>query len=219
VVTILDDHDQVRKGENKARFCAGDDGSKLVLSVLALQTATLGIPCIYYGTEQGFDGQGGNDSFIREAMFGDEFGAFRSRHRHFFNENSPIYRELAKILAIRKEKIGLRRGRQYLRQISGNGQDFGFPRRFDGRMRSIVPWSRLFNDRELLLAINTDPDNATSALVIVDNDLHCGDDHFRCIYSTDATQIDQEIVVQKVMDGAAKAVSLTVPPAGFIIYE
>jgi glycosidase len=219
VVTILDDHDQVRKGENKARFCGDDDGSKLVLSVLALQTATLGIPCIYYGTEQGFDGQGGNDRFIREAMFGNEFGAFRSRDRHFFNENGPVYKELAKILAIRKEKIGLRRGRQYLRQISGNGQDFDFPRRFDGRMRSIVPWSRLFNDRELLLAINTDPDNATTAFVIVDKDLHSEGDRLRCIYSTDAAQIDQEIVVQKAMGGSAKAVSLTVPRAGFVIYE
>jgi hypothetical protein len=26
-----------------------------------------------------------------------------------------------------------------------------------GQIRSVVPWSRLFNDQELLLAINTDP--------------------------------------------------------------
>lgn len=219
VVTILDDHDQVRKGENKARFCADNEGDKLVLSVVALQATTLGIPCIYYGTEQSFDGQGGNDRFIREAMFGGEFGAFRSRDRHFFDENGIVYRQLAEILAIRKGKIGLRRGRQYLREISGNGRDFGFPRRVNGRMRSIVPWSRLFNDREMLLAINTDPDNALTTSVIVDNDLHQAGDRLRRVFSTDVAQGDQEVIVQEAMGGSAKAVALTVSAAGFVIYE
>ncbi len=128
VVTLFDDHDQVRKGNHKARFCAGSpDWCKLLINVLALNTTTLGIPCIYYGTEQGFDGEGDSDRYIREAMFGGEFGAFRARQRHFFNENQPVYQELAKILAVRKEKIALRRGRQYLREISGDGQNFGLP--------------------------------------------------------------------------------------------
>ena len=92
VVTLFDDHDQVRKGSNKARFCAGDPAfRKLLLNVLALNATTLGIPCIYYGSEQGFDGGGDNDRYIREAMFGGEFGAFRSRQRHFFNEDGFVY--------------------------------------------------------------------------------------------------------------------------------
>ena len=116
VVTLFDDHDQVRKGGYKARFCAGDPAwARLLLNVLALNATTLGIPCIYYGSEQGFDGEGDSDRYIREAMFGGEFGAFRTRGRHFFNENNPVYQELSKILALRKQKIALRRGRQYLR--------------------------------------------------------------------------------------------------------
>ena len=59
VVTLFDDHDQVRKGGYKARFCAGDPAwPRLLLNVLALNATTLGIPCIYYGSEQGFDGEG-----------------------------------------------------------------------------------------------------------------------------------------------------------------
>lgn len=143
VVTLYDDHDQVRKGQNKARFCAGDERwARLALNVLAVNATTLGIPCIYYGSEQCFDGAGGNDRYIREAMFGGEFGAFRSRHWHCFNEQTPVYRELSKILALRKEKIVLRRGRQYLREISGNGQDFGLPHMIGGRdpgCDSLVP--------------------------------------------------------------------------------
>src|SRR5919197_1326029 len=124
---LFRDHDQVRKGQHKARFCADDLGKKLLLSALALNTTTLGIPCIYYGTEQGFDGAGDNDRYIREAMFGGTFGAFRSCDRHFFDEDTPVYRELANILAIRQDKMTLRRGRQYLREISGDGQHFGLP--------------------------------------------------------------------------------------------
>ena len=52
----------------------------------------MGIPCIYYGAEQLFDGAGGGDGadrYIRETMFGGEFGAFRSKQRHFFREDGP----------------------------------------------------------------------------------------------------------------------------------
>jgi glycosidase len=92
VVTLYDDHDQVRKGNTKARFCAGDSSwRKLALNVMALNAMTLGIPCIYYGSEQYFDGEGGNDRYIRETMFGGEFGAFRSRGRHCFDEDSYLY--------------------------------------------------------------------------------------------------------------------------------
>ena len=31
VITMFDDHDQVRKGENKARFCADPDAAKVIL--------------------------------------------------------------------------------------------------------------------------------------------------------------------------------------------
>ncbi len=70
VVTMLDNHDQTYKGENKARFCADAAKAKGVLSALALNLMTLGIPCIYYGTEQSFDGHGsgdGADKYIRES--------------------------------------------------------------------------------------------------------------------------------------------------------
>jgi hypothetical protein len=51
VVTLYDDHDQVRKGGSKARFCADAVGRRLALNALALSATTLGIPCIYSGSE------------------------------------------------------------------------------------------------------------------------------------------------------------------------
>jgi glycosidase len=118
VVTVLNDHDQVSKGQDKARFCADKAKAKAVLSALAVNVMTLGIPCIYYGTEQSFDGHGtgeGADRYIRESMFGGEFGSFASRGRHFFDENSPVYIELQKILNIRNTDRIYTRGRQYRR--------------------------------------------------------------------------------------------------------
>jgi hypothetical protein len=150
-------------------------------------------------------------------MFGGEFGAFRSRQRHFFNEDIHVYGELAKILTIRANKIALRRGRQYLRQISGDGEHFDFPHMLNGEIRSVVPWSRIFDDAEMLLAINTHPDQPRTAWVVVDNDLHSVGDHFTYIYSTDTARINQLLTVE--VRGGAKAVLLTVPPAGFVIYE
>ena len=217
VVTSFDDHDQVRKGNQKARFCADADASKVALNVLALNALTLGIPCIYYGSDQCFDGRGGSDRYIRESMFGGEFGAFRTRGLHFFNEDNPVYRELAKVLEIRRKNIVLRRGRQYLRPISAadDGVRFSLPEMVGGEIRSVVPWSRIFNGKEMLLAINTDYDQPKTAWVTIDNDLHCAGDGLTCLYSTDAAQIGQSVTVEA---RNGKAVLITVPAAGLVIF-
>ena len=218
VVTLFDDHDQVRKGGYKARFCAGDPAwSRLLLNVLALNVTTLGIPCIYYGTEQGFDGEGDSDRYIREAMFGGEFGAFRTRGKHCFDEDGRVYQELSRILALRKQKIALRRGRQYLREISGDGQNFGLPHLFGERMLSVVPWTRSFDDQHLLLAINTDPDQPRTAWVSLDPDEDPAGTRLTCLYSSSPGQVGQELTVRAIGDRAQ--VSLSVPAAGFVIYE
>ena len=216
VVTMIDDHDQIRKGNNKARFCANDQGDRLILSAIGLNLCTLGIPCIYYGSEQAFDGSGGNDRFIREAMFGGAFGAFRSRGSHCFDEQSPIYAELAKIMKIRETEIALRRGRQYLRPISGGGMSFGLPALMGDRMRSIVPWSRIMSEEEVLVAVNTDPDSATTAWVTIDDGLHASGGTLSCLYSTDSAQIGLKVAAQA---KNGKSVQLTVPKGGFVIYK
>lgn len=216
VVTLFDDHDQVRKGTDKARFCAGEDGSRVVLNAVALNVCSIGIPCIYYGTEQYFNGAGPNDRFLRECMFGGPFGSFQSRGRHFFDETSPAYEEIGKILDVRRTCLPLRRGRQYLREISGDGIHFGLPAMIGGQMRSVVPWSRILADDEVLCAINTDYDQPRTAWVTVDAGLHETGSSFECIYSTDGTEIGTRIGVE---ERNGKAVQLTVPAAGFVIYQ
>lgn len=215
VVTLFDDHDQVRKGADKARFCADAGSNRQLPAAVALNAVTLGIPCLYYSTEQGFDGHGGNDRYIRETMFGGEFGAFRSRQRHFFDENHPLYRAIARLLDFRKKHLALRRGRQYLRQISGDGVNFGLPEMLGGAIRSVVPWSRILNDVELLCAINTNADQSTTAWVTIDNRLHATGSTLTRLFSTNEAIGLAEVTVEA---RNGKAVRLTVPPAGFVVY-
>ena len=223
VVTMINDHDQVCKGEHKARFCATGDGGKLALGALALNAMTLGIPCIYYGTEQRFDGRGdgnGADRYIRETMFGGQFGAFRSKERHFFDESSDLFCELAEILKLREEKLVLRRGRQYLREISGNGVDFGLPAKVGGRLLSVVAWSRILDKKEMLVAVNTDPVAVRTAWVLVDAGLHPAGSRLKCVYSTRNADKGAVLMVQrKGAAGDVAAVELEVPAAGFVVLE
>lgn len=216
VVTSFDDHDQVRKGQHKARFGADELGQHLAVAAVALNATTLGIPCIYYGSEQGFDGHGGNDRYIREAMFGGDFGPFRSRGAHAFDEDHPTYRQIAQILAVRRNIPALRRGRQYLRDISGDGVAFGPPAMIGGQLRSVVAWSRIFADHEVLAAVNTDPYQPRTAWVTIDNSLHAAGDTLTCRYSTDPAHEGQTVAVEPTN---GKAIQLTVSPSGFVVYD
>jgi hypothetical protein len=78
-VSILDDHDHVF-GE-KLRFSSSAASENQVAAGVAIQMLSLGIPCIYYGTEQALGGPekierhwlpdwGGSDRYLREALFG-----------------------------------------------------------------------------------------------------------------------------------------------------
>ena len=218
VVTGFDDHDNVRQDGVRSRFCADPEGPALVLAAFALTVTTLGIPCVYYGDEQCLDGSGGGpdaDRYLREAMFGREFGAFRSRDRHVFDSGRPVYRELSRVLAVRSAERALRQGRQYLRQVSGDGVSFGYPTSFGGsRIRSIVAWSRILADREVLCAINNDPDTTRSAWVTVDAGLHSPGDVLRCLYCS----APEPQAPLPVADRNGRAVLVELPPGGVGIY-
>ncbi|HEX9063028.1 MAG TPA: alpha-amylase family glycosyl hydrolase [Clostridia bacterium] len=223
VVTMADDHDKVPQGNTKSRFSAFVDSSKvqeLAFNVLAVNATTMGIPCIYYGSEAAFDGNGGSDRYIREAMFGGSFGAFRSSGRHFFNEDIFTYKEIAKLLEIRRKNKIILGGRQYLREISGNGLDFGYPQGFGGKLLSIVAWSRVFNDIEVVIAFNTDMYNTQSSWVLIDKALHNSGDKFSCIYSSnDKSKEGEQLTVESKKNNEVNALKITVPACGFLIYE
>lgn len=120
-------------------------------------------------------------------------------------------------MTLRKQKIALRRGRQYLREISGDGLNFGLPAVLGDQMRSVIPWSRSFDDQNLLLAINTDPDQTRSAWVDLDANTYSAGLPIKCLYAADQSLVGQGLIVQA--SGDRQVVNLAVPPAGFVIYE
>jgi len=159
VVTMFDDHDQVSKGSQKRRFCGMIEYRKLVFNALAVNLTTAGIPCIYYGTEQAFDSGGQpspNDQVLRENMFGGRFGGKCSKGVHFFDENAALFKAVSKLCELRHNWIALRRGRQYVHEISGDGVHFGPPAKFGERLHTLVSWSRVVADHEMLIIFNTD---------------------------------------------------------------
>jgi glycosidase len=223
VVTLVDDHDQVRKGPEKWRFCGDGRFRDLAFNVLAVQLTTMGIPCIYYGSEQGFDSGGrpnGSDLVLRENMFGGRFGSFCSQGRHFFNEDDDLYRALAALMALRKQLLPLRRGRQVLHHISGDGVTFGLPHRLGDRMRSLVSWSRLFADQEVLVAVNTDETQPTTAYSTVAPTFRVEGDRFHLLFwyaPKGASPPPSSLTVER--RNGPLAVRMTLPTAGFAIYH
>ncbi|HPJ30428.1 MAG TPA: alpha-amylase family glycosyl hydrolase [Methanothrix sp.] len=164
-VSFVDNHDQIGRSP-RARFLHNDPYQEQAVLAVGYLLTSLGIPCIYYGTEQGFDGGGDGDRYIRECMFGGSWGAFGTIDHHFFDQDHRLYREISLIAGIRAKEPALRYGRQYFREISGNGADFGHP--IDGLC--TLAYSRILDDTEILMALNLDQ-SPRSDFVTVDGNL------------------------------------------------
>jgi alpha-amylase len=157
LVTFVDNHDQIGH-EFKQRFAHGAHDEQVIAAIGYLLCA-LGTPCIYYGTEQGFSGAGHGDEQIREAMFD-----LDDPSRSYLNRECRIYREIAKIARINRERAALRFGRMYFREISGDGVSFGLPQ---GQPCTLA-FSRILARDEVLVAYNTSTDAPRSDCVVVD---------------------------------------------------
>lgn len=233
-VSILDDHDMV--GSQKRRFAAGSSIEakyEQVAHAVGLMLTTLGIPCIYYGTEQAFDGSQDRhdftvesslsfeDRYIRESMFGGTFGAFQTSGCHFFDPTHPTYLRIQAISRIRnrKDQIGktLRRGRQYLREICPKDDQF----RLSGAGELTV-WSRIMWETAVTVAINTNGVENCGAYVDVDDTLFPAGAVMTFLYRSDWSDEalcnppdDQTVTVENV--NGRSAIWLELPPAGMVI--
>ncbi|MBI5043030.1 MAG: alpha-amylase [Nitrospirae bacterium] len=164
-LTFVDNHDQIGRSP-RGRFLHNNPFQKQAVLALGYLLTSLGIPCIYYGTEQGFSGGGDHDKYIRECMFGGNWGAFNTTGHHFFDPENPINKEISQIAEIRQNEPALRYGRQYFREISGNGSDFGYP--LDGLC--TLAYSRILDDTEILIVMNLDS-NPRNDFITVDSNL------------------------------------------------
>jgi alpha-amylase len=173
-----------------------------VSAAIGFLLCSLGTPCIYYGTEQGFAGHGG-DNAIREAMFD-----AADVTRNLLNTNCTIYQEIANIAAIMRSTEPLRFGRMYYREISGDGVNFGLP---FGESYTLA-FSRIVYGREILVAYNV-ADHDRNDHVIVDASLHQPGDTMRFLYGKAG-----DVSIQQTPDGSWY-IHLPLGPHQFVILE
>lgn len=169
-VTFLDNHDQYN------RFHYVDPGDptryddQLALGIACLFSLQ-GVPCLYYGTEQGLHGSGGTLEAVREALWGKGPNAFDPTH--------PFYRAIQRIASVRNREPALRYGRQYFRPLSGDGVHFGV----SGYQGGVLAYSRILNDQEVLVVANTNASARWSGEVIVDLALSSTNATFQILFS------------------------------------
>jgi len=236
VVLVLDDHDMSSRAK-KERFCAHGTTPNVYLQMahaVGVQLTIPGIPAVYYGSEQAFDGSEdyhdygaepqrfAEDRYVREGMFGGAFGAFGTEGCHFFNPNHPTYLRIAAIARLRnsQDRIGraLRRGLFYPRETSFLERPFGIQGRGE-----IAAWSMVHFDTEVLVVLNTHSLEGRGALITVDEGIHPDGSTMRYYYKSDWSDAelreppgDREVEITYLGDGRA-TVRIDLPPAGMAI--
>ena len=124
MVNFVDNHDI-------PRFLYDNPSIDALHNALLYVMTIKGIPCIYYGTEQQFDG--GNDPFNREPLW--ESG---------FDTENETFQYLKQLIEVRQEHAPLRRGDMQIRWSTvrtGDEEDaglFAFERTYDGETALVI---------------------------------------------------------------------------------
>ena len=126
LVTFIDNHDMPRFLSIVA------DARKLPLALVLLMTLR-GVPCLFYGTEQGLhdDTNGGEDPYNRPMM-------------ERWDQGGELYRLLAQLAALRRRNRALTMGSHQQRYVSND----------------LYAYSRHYRDSAVLMAVNQGPATA-----------------------------------------------------------
>jgi len=197
--TFLGNHDMGRVGH-----LVRDDADGLARSELAhsLMFLSRGQPVVYYGDEQGFEGDGslgGTDKDARQDMFATQVTEYANQQlltgetagsQDRFDAAAPIYQHIAGLAALRAATPALVDGAQIERPVSGAASAYAFSR--------VLPTDKI----EHLVALN----NATSPASITVTSLTPGAT-FTPLYGGGAA----------VTADSAGVVSLTVPALSALV--
>jgi alpha-amylase len=157
LVTFLDNHDQIGEAF-KHRFGYNAEPQQIIAGIAFLLYA-LGTPCIYYGTEQGFDGHGKGDRYIRECFFNPN-----DKTTNLLNEHSQIYSTISWLASFRNNSNVLKFGRMFIREISDDGIHFHLPE----CSKCTLAFSRVLSDYEIVYIFNSSVSMAKEEYVLVD---------------------------------------------------
>jgi glycosidase len=197
-VSILDDHDHVFG--DKLRFSCDAASDHQVAAGVILQLFTLGIPCIYYGTEQALAGPeaseriwlpdwGSSDRYLREAMFGPSHPRKHGRDGlapipdgsetslpgfgPFGTAGHHCFDEANPVYLRIAAACEARKKYPLLRYGRQYPRPIAEAEDFrDALAGEIVTWSRILDDEEALCVVNGNSREERGARVLVDADLN-----------------------------------------------
>jgi len=171
-VTFLDNHDQTQRFYYSPAADPHGFDDQLTLGLVCL-FGLQGIPCLYYGTEQGLHGSGNAPEAVREALWGKSAP---------FDQSSGFYSAIKAIASVRNTQPALRYGRQYFRPLSGDGITFSISQTSPG----ILAYSRLLSNIEVVVVANTTGQSGTLA-ILVDGIINAPGDPYQVLYSNKPT--------------------------------
>ena len=150
--TFLGNHDQGRFAFYVRRAFPGANDDEVFRRVAlghVLMFAARGVPTVYYGDEQGFAGDGG-DQDAREDMFPSRTAVYNDNKlvgtrattaQSNFDRGHPLYRLIRRLSDMRKKSDVLRRGATIIRTT--------------GDEPGLLAFSRILDGREVVVALNT----------------------------------------------------------------
>ncbi len=134
LVNFIDNHDV-------PRFQHGQTDDRRLRLALAFILAAEGVPCIYYGTEQGFSG--GGDPANRERLWDARY-----------DTTNPLFRWIRTLIDLRKAHVALRRGETAVRwstSRTGAEEDAG-----------IFAFERIAPEEIVLFVMNANPSHESA---------------------------------------------------------
>ena len=202
--TFLGNHDMGRIGS----FVVADnpgagDAEWVARDRLAheLMYFSRGNPVIYYGDEQGFTGDGG-DQLARQTMFAsrvpeylddDLLGTSSTHAVDNFNPGHPLYRKIAELAALTRSHPALRNGAQQDRYSEAGQGIYAFSR-MDRR-----------DQREYVVALNNAETAKTASIPT-----YVRNRHFKRIYGGGATALHSD---------GSRRLTVTVPALSAVVYK
>ena len=171
LVNFLDNHDVGRYLYDRHDL-KGVDSLKNALSFLILQR---GIPCIYYGTEQGF--MGGNDPGNREDLWDTSASIFSLYPELNFSNikpydtTNPLFKHIKKLISIRKANPVLSRG---------DVSNVKFGKDSNSTPESIYAFTRTYKGQTAQIVINTHETQTVSVNYAVSGSEILNDDASIC---------------------------------------
>ena len=210
-VSIVDDHDHV-SGE-KIRFSSEAASDHQIAAATALQMFTLGIPCVYYGSEQALAGPEdsqrqflpgwkGSDYYLREAMFGPEHPRLSGRSgisappggldpaRPGFGAFGTAGQHCFDPEFPTYLRFGAMAAVRQRYRVLRYGRQYLRPTAF---LQSgfevhgpgeILAWSRLLDDEEGICVVNTHGTDSRGARVVVDASLNPAESSLTVVLNT-----------------------------------